>query len=79
MPETKDDIVIHLQRIFSFVDRYVDNYRSEREEDGVTDEIMNVRAKVLQVIPDEDLCILLFKTMRKCEHAVMQLGVKFIT
>jgi hypothetical protein len=75
MPETKDDIVIHLQRIFSFVDRYVDNYRSEREEDGVTDEIMNVRAKVLQVIPDEDLCILLFKTMKKHELAVTELGV----
>ena len=47
MPETKDDIVIHLQRIFSFVDRYVDNYRYEREEEGVTDEFVNIRAKLL--------------------------------
>ena len=52
MPETKDDIVIRLQRIFSFVDRYVDNYRHEREEEGVSDEYLNIRAKFLQLIPD---------------------------
>ena len=52
MPETKDDIAIHLQRIFYFVDRYVDNYRSEREEECVTDEYLNIRAKFLQLIPD---------------------------
>ena len=68
MPETKDDIVIHLQRIFSFVDRYVDNCRHEREEEGVSDEIMNVRAKLLQVVPDEDLRILLFKRVLEIFH-----------
>ena len=68
MPETKDDIVIHLQRIFSFVDRYVDNLRHEREEEGVSDEIMNVRAKLLQVVPDEDLRILLFKRVLEIFH-----------
>ena len=47
MPETKDGIVIHLHRVFAFVDRYVDNYRSEREEEGVTDEFVNIRAKLL--------------------------------
>ena len=52
MPETKDDVVIHLQRIFSFVDRYVDNCRHEREEEGVSDEYLNIRAKFLQLIPD---------------------------
>ena len=78
MPETKDDIVIHLQRIFSFVDRYVDNYRYEREEEGVADEIMNVRAKLLQVVPDEDLCSLLFKTMRMYQLAVTQLGIELM-
>ena len=52
MPETKDDVVIHLHRIFAFVDRYVDNYRYEREEEGVSDEYLNIRAKFLQLIPD---------------------------
>ena len=52
MPETKDDVVIHLQRIFSFVDWYVDNCRHEREEEGVSDEYLNIRAKFLQLIPD---------------------------
>ena len=47
MPETRDEIVTHLQRIFSFVDRCVDNRRSEREEEGVTDEFVNIRAKLL--------------------------------
>ena len=47
MPDTEDEIVIHLQRIFSFVDRCVDNHRSEREEEGVTDEFVNIRAKLL--------------------------------
>ena len=37
MPETKDDKAIRLQRIFSFVDWYVDNCRHEREEEGVSD------------------------------------------
>ena len=46
MPETKDDIVTHLHRIFAFVDRYVDNHRSEREVEGVTDEFVNIRAKL---------------------------------
>ena len=52
MPETKDDKAIRLQRIFSFVDWYVDNCRHEREEEGVSDEYLNIRAKFLQLIPD---------------------------
>ena len=46
MENVKDEIVTHLQRIFSFVDRCVDNHRSEREEEGVTDEFVNIRAKL---------------------------------
>ena len=52
MPETKDDKAIRLQRIFSFVDWYVDNCRREMEEEGVSDEYLNIRAKFLQLIPD---------------------------
>ena len=52
MLETKDDKAIHLQRIFSFVDWYVDNCRLEREEEDVGDEYLNIRAKFLQLIPD---------------------------
>ena len=51
MLETKDDKAIRLQRIFSFVDWYVDNCRHEREEEGVSDEYLNIRAKFLQLIP----------------------------
>ena len=40
------------QRIFSFVDWYVDNCRHEMEEEGVSDEYLNIRAKFLQLIPD---------------------------
>ena len=52
MLETKDDKAIRLQRIFSFVDWYVDNCRLEREEEDVGDEYLNIRAKFLQLIPD---------------------------
>ena len=52
MPETKDDKAIRLQRIFSFVDWYVDNCRHEREKEGVSDEYLNIMAKFLQLIPD---------------------------
>ena len=78
MPETKDGIVIHLERIFAFVDRYVDNYGSERVEKGIVDQFFNIRVKILQIIPDQYLCILLFKTMRRREHAVTQLGVNLM-
>ena len=75
MPETKDDIVTHLHRIFAFVDRYVDNYSSERVQKGIVDQFFNIRVKILQIIPDQYLCILLFKTMRRREHAVTQLAI----
>ena len=51
MPETKDGIVTHLERIFAFVDRYVDNYSSERVQKGFVDQFFNVRVKILQIIP----------------------------
>ena len=75
MPETKDGIVTHLERIFAFVDRYVDNYSSERVQKGIVDQFFNIRVKILQTIPDQYLCILLFKTMRRREHAVTQLAI----
>ena len=78
MPETKDGIVTHLERIFAFVDRYVDNYSSERVQKGIVDQFFNIRVKILQIIPDQYLCILLFKTMRRREHAVTQLGVNLM-
>ena len=78
MPDTKDEIVIHLQRIFSFVDRHVENYSSERIQKGIVDQFFNIRVKILQIIPDQYLCILLFKTMRRREHAVTQLGVNLM-
>ena len=78
MPETKDDVVTHLYRIFAFVDRYVDNYSSERVQKGIVDQFFNIRVKILQIIPDQYLCILLFKTMRRREHAVTQLGVNLM-
>ena len=78
MENVKDEIVTHLQRIFSFVDRYVENYRSERKEDGISDEFVNVRAMMLQVIPDPDLCSLMFSMMKKCQHAVHQLGIQLM-
>ena len=78
MPETKDGIVIHLERIFAFVDRYVDNYSPERVQKGIVDQFFNIRVKILQIIPDQYLCILLFKTMRRREHAVTQLGVNLM-
>ena len=78
MPDTEDEIVIHLQRIFSFVDRHVENYSSERIQKGIVDQFFNIRVKILQIIPDQYLCILLFKTMRRREHAVTQLGVNLM-
>ena len=43
MPETKDDVVIHLHRIiFAFVDRYVDNYSLERIQKGIVDQYFNI-------------------------------------
>ena len=78
MENVKDEIVTHLQRVFSFVDRYVENYRSERKEDGISDEFVNVRAMMLQVIPDLDLCSLMFSMMKKHQHAVHQLGIQLM-
>ena len=43
MPETKDDIVTHLHRVFAFVERYVDNYSSERVQKGIVDQVFNIR------------------------------------
>ena len=78
VPDTKDEIVTHLQRVFSFVDRHVECCRSEREEDGISDEFVNMRAKLLQATPDPDLCSLLFTAMKKRQHAVTQLGVELM-
>ena len=47
------------------------------EEEG-NDNCFNIRAKLLQLIPDSDLCSLLYKGMKRHEHAVTQLGISMM-
>ena len=70
MADPDESRVIHLRRVFTFLDKYVEGF--------ISDGVSHVRARVLEAIPDFDLCKLLFVVSRKHEEAMQELGVKLI-
>ena len=70
-----DTYAIHLRSIFAHIDTYVDRWRLQYEGGDAPKHVVELG---LVLVPNEDLCRLLFTCLKSCCHGLEAIGLKTV-
>ena len=70
-----DTYAIHLRSIFAHIDAYVDRWRLQYEGGDAPKHVVELG---LVLVPNEDLCRLLFTCLKSCCHGLEAIGLKTV-